>query len=320
MRAFRRGFKKAKRIVRLPFEWLGIILAVAIIAPMPRRMMLALCDAVAAAGYRLDRSGRRRAEENLKIFYGRELPSRVRTIIIKRAYRNMARTLAHIFWTLWRGSKRVALAGELSESSKEILASRRPLVTVSGHLGCWEILSQLVQLSGIPITSAAKKIGSDGMTRLLIRSRRAVGQQIVLAEGAFMPLLKTLRDGNDIGLLVDQVVKPKDGGLWVEYFGRPVCVSAAPAFLSAKTKAPIGVAWSRPLKDGRYRCEFVRLVEHSGKPDVWGVTQTVTKELEKLIRRHPSCWTLNYNLFRKHPKPDELQQLQKRLGGASAGC
>ncbi|MBR1870195.1 MAG: hypothetical protein IJ802_00005 [Kiritimatiellae bacterium] len=313
MKRTRKFLKRLKRIVRRPFEWLGIGLAVALITPMPRCILLAMCDFAAWCGYHIDRGGRRMAKANLAIIYGRELPVRTREMIIRRCYRNMARTLAHVFWTFWRGRARVTAAGELSPEAVQCLDATRPLITVSGHLGCWEILSQLVQMHGIPIMSVAKDIGSGGMTRLLMRSRRAIGQQIIPAEGAFLPLLQMLKAGNDIGLLVDQVVRPKDGGVWVRYFGRPVCVSAAPAFLGAKAKAAIAVAWSRPLKDGRYRCEVVRVFPHTGgKADIWGMTQDVTASLERIIRRHPDCWTLTYNIFRKHPKPEEAAQLEER--------
>jgi len=107
-------------------------------------------------------------------------------------------------------------------------------------------------------------------------------------------------------------VRPSDGGVWVRFFGRPHPVSAAPAFFAAKGKAPIAVAWSRPLKDGRYRCEMISTYSAADARDVWGVTQKCLSDLERVIRRHPSCWALNYNCFRKTPTPDELAQLEAR--------
>ena len=179
-------------------------------------------------------------------------------------------------------------------------------------MGCWELLSQLVYLQGRKIVSVAKDIGTPGMTELLMKSRRSLGQTIVRAEGAFHPLLQGLQEGADVGLLVDQVVKPDQGGVWVRYFGRPVPVSAAPAFLQAKTHAPIVVAWSRPLHDGRYRCEFVAEFPWTKGVDIWGRTQDCISAIERTIRRHPSCWVMNYRYFRKTPKEKDLAQLAAR--------
>ena len=305
--------RQIKRRIRRPFEWAGIFLAEIVFTHVPHRMLLAICDVLAAVGYRLDRYGRELSMTNLRIvFHGRPLPRRRAELIVRRSYRNMMRTIGHVFWTSRRAAERARAVGELSEASRDALARYRPAVTVSGHLGCWELLSQLVYLEGREIVSVAKDIGSHGMTELLMKGRRSLGQRIVPAEGAFRPLYEGMRGGADVGLLVDQVVKPKNGGVWVRYFGVPVPVSVAPAFLSAKTHAPILMAWCRPLKDGRYRCEMIAEMPWEKGMDVWLRTQVVMSALERTIRRHPSCWVLNYRYFRKRPTAEELAQLRRR--------
>ena len=89
-------------------------------------------------------------------------------------------------------------------------------------------------------------------------------------------------------------------------------VSAAPAFLQAKTHAPIVIAWSRPLHDGRYRCEFVAEFPWTKGVDIWGRTQDCISAIERTIRRHPSCWVMNYRYFRKKPSEKDLAQLAAR--------
>ena len=313
--------KKIKRILRIPFEWLGIGLGILVLSNLPRRWMLGFCDFVSAVMYRLDGRGRRLSLANLRVIYGKIKcdgilrpvkvynPTSAEEKIIRRSYRNMARTVGHAFWTCRNAVKRVKAAGEMSEDGKRFLAENRPAVTVSGHIGCWEILSQLAFLEGHPMMSVAKDIGTGGMTNLLMKSRTSIGQEIVHADGAFRPLMQGLKSGKSLGLLVDQLVKPKDGGIWVKFFGRPMPVSAAPAFFSAKGKAPIVVAWSRPLKDGRYRCEVVASYKYEEARDIRGMTQLCIADLERVIRRHPSAWVLNYRYFRKWPTEKEMADI-----------
>ena len=163
--------------------------------------------------------------------------------------------------------------------------------------------------------SVAKGIGTHGMTALLMRARRSIGQEIVPAAGAFKPLMQGLRDGKSLGLLVDQSVPAKEGGVWIRLFGRPMSVSAAPAFFSAKAKVPVVVAWSRPLKDGRYRCTLVARHAPEEARDIWRLTQAIADEIAGVVRRHPSCWVLNYNYYSNRPKPKDLAQLSEREGG-----
>ena len=324
--------KRFMRRLRRPFEWFGIWLGVLVLASLSHRMLFALCDFMAAVMYRVDVRGRKRALANLRIVMDTGdarsarynpnalgyAPTHAEELIIRRSYRNMARTVGHAFWTCRNAKARAAEAGEMCERGKRFLSENRPAVTVSGHIGCWEILSQLAFLEGHPMMSVAKDIGTGGMTKMLMKARTSIGQEIVHADGAFRPLMEGLKRGKSLGLLVDQIVKPKDGGIWVRFFGRPHPVSAAPAFFAAKGKAPIVVAWSRPLKDGRYRCEVVDVIPADDARDIWGTTQRCLRNLERVIRRHPSCWVLNYNCFRKIPTEKELAELEKRESAVKA--
>lgn len=318
------GQKELLRRLRRPFEWAGIGLGYLVFAFLPFRLLLAVCDAASAVMYFFDGRGRRLALFNLRVIersrgvssphYLQKDPTPGEKLIIRRSYRNMARTIGYAFWTCRNARKRAMRAGVMSGKGKVFLAANKPAITVSGHIGCWEILSQLAFLEGHAMMSVAKDIGTSAMTGLLMKARRSIGQEIVHADGAFRPLMQGLKDGKSLGLLVDQVVKPKNGGIWVYFFGMPVPVSAAPAFFAAKGKAPIVVAWSRPLKDGRWRCEVIADYPFSEARDVWGMTQRCLKDLERVIRRHPSCWVLNYRYFRKTPTPEELEKLKAKRG------
>lgn len=311
-----RRTKQFLRLLRRPFEWLGIGLGLAVFPLLPRRGLLVLCDFASRVMYRFDRRGRALALANLRIVRNVRAAqgpaTRAEETVLRRSYRNMARSVGYAFWTCVRAKARAAASGEMSAEGKAFLAANGPAVTVSGHLGCWEILSQLAVLEGHRMMSVAKDVGTRGMTRILMRARESIGQKIVRADGAFRPLMAGLRAGDSLGLLVDQVVDPKDGGVWVRFFGRPFPASAAPAFFAAKGKSPVAVAWSRPLKDGRWRCDVVRIYSPADARDIWGFTQRCLADLEEVIRRHPSCWVLNYRYFRKTPTADELAQLEAR--------
>lgn len=334
-----RKTRKLKHKLLAPFEWIGIALALCIIPWLSRRALFGLCDGLSRVMYVFDRRGKRRALRNLRIVRRHEPcfcpeqvyrevmfdpdrapydPTAAEERIIRRSYRNMARAVGYALWTIRRARERCAETGEMDARSKAFLAANRAAVTVSGHLGCWEILSQLVFLADHEVMSVAKDVGSDGMTRLLMRVRKSIGQEIVPAEGAFRPLMAGVRAGKSLGLLVDQSVSPKHGGVWVRFLGRPIPVSAAPAFFAAKGKVPIAVAWSRPLKDGRYRCETVDVITSEEARDIRSCTQRIATDLERIVCRHPSCWILNYNYFSTMPTPKDLAALINRVAVLSA--
>jgi len=187
--------RKVKRILLVPVEWLGILLGLLASCLLPYRGLLALSDIVSVIAYRIDRRGRVRSLDNLRILCGKcdrdeyapEFdpdtiaydPTPREALIIRRAYRNMARTIGHVFWTMCFAKRRVAAAGEMAPDCAAVLAANRPVVAVSAHVGCWEILSQLALLNGHCMMSIAKRIGTHGMTAMLMRARRSIGQEIV---------------------------------------------------------------------------------------------------------------------------------------------
>ena len=313
-----RKTRRFRRRLLVPFEWIGIGIALCIIPWLPRMALFALCDALAAVMYFFDRRGKRRALENLRIVRGRctglegtfdfdpdkadYRPTRAERLVIRRSYRNNARSVGYAFWTCVRAKTRCVATGEMDARTREFFAAHRPAIAVSGHLGCWEILSQLAFLEGHRMMSVAKSIGTLGMMALLMKVRQSIGQEIVMAAGAFRTLMQGLKDGKSLGLLVDQSVSRKKGGIWITFFGRPFAASPAPAFFAAKAKVPVLVSWSRSLAGGRYRFEFLAAHTPEEARDIRGLTQKIADELAAVIRRHPSCWILNYNYYSNKPE------------------
>jgi len=296
------------RKVRWPIEWFLIGLAQLIIPPLSLGALLRLAHWIADTAYLFDRRGKAIAAANLHVMFGaRMTPTRERALI-RRSYRNMARVLANIFWmsrdTLARVHDQVAFAPAVLDA----LRTHRPAITVSAHFGNWEILSQAAVANGIPMMSVAKLIGSPEMTDRLTALRSTIGQQIVPAEGALRHLLYALKHGTSIGLLIDQHTHVWEGGAWVNLFGVPAGVSLAPAALSRKLRVPIIFAWSRPLKDGRYRIEPGAVFLPDPALDDQARTQQLVAAFERVIRQHPSLWCLNYRRW-KYIRPEDDRTL-----------
>ena len=317
-----------KRQLMVPFEWIGIALVMCVIPWLPPRGFFAFSDLIAALMYVFDRRGKRRALENLRILRGKRTglksiflfePDRAaydataaERKIIRRSYCSMVRAVVYVLWTCVRAKRRCTQVGFLTEAGRKLMRENRPVVTVSGHIGLWENLPHLGFLEGHLMMSVSKEVGTGLMTRWLLQMRRSIGQEIVPATGAFKPLMAGVRNGRSLGLLVDQKVTPKHGGIWIRFLGVPMPAAPGPAFFAAKGKIPIVVAWSRPLKGGRYRCEIVDVIPAAEARDIWGTTQRIAADLERIVRRHPSCWVLNYNYFSTIPMPDDLAALAER--------
>ncbi|HRR32580.1 MAG TPA: lysophospholipid acyltransferase family protein [Kiritimatiellia bacterium] len=299
-----KGIKVYYRNARRPIEWLLIWLGKRIIPPLSLGALLRLSRWIGDVAYLFDCRGKAVAVANLRLMFGaRMTPARERALV-RRSYRNMARVLTNIFWMSRETLARIRDQATFAPAVIDALRAHRPAITVSAHFGNWEILSQAAVANGIPMMSVAKLIGSPELTSRLTALRSTIGQQIVPAEGALRHLLYALKHGTSIGLLIDQHTHVWEGGAWIDLFGVPAGVSLAPATLSRKLGVPIIFAWSRPLKDGRYRIEPGEVFLPDPTLDDQARTQQIVAAFEHVIRRHPSLWCLNYRRW-KYILPDD---------------
>jgi len=286
------------RALRVPFEWLAIGLGWAILPFLSRAGVLRLARLIADCGSAFDARGKAVCRANLRVMFpGRMTPHRER-VIIRHAYRNMMRVLLNIFWMSRNTRARMAEQVIFKPGLFEEIKKNIPAVTVSAHVGNWEILSQACVVNGFPMMSVAKEIGSAGMTALLTRARATIGQEIVPVEGAVRPLFRALKTGKSIGLLIDQHTNVWDGGTWVTFFGLSSGISLVPFTLARKCGVPIIFAWSRPLKDGRYRIEPGVILPPDPDAEDAARAQQIATAFERVIRRHPALWCINYRRWR----------------------
>lgn len=301
-------WKKTYRLLRRPFEWLLIGLAYLILPRLSYTALLRVAHFIATLVYRFDGRSRKIVHENLALMYpGRISPWREKAITVK-SFRNMAKVLLTLFWLSRDSKKRVQGLMSIKNEDLELIKSRAPMVLISAHLGNWEISSQVLVAHGIPVISVAKKIGSSLMTKKLVKMRSAVGQQIIPVEGALRPLIRALRQGQNVGLVVDQHINPWEGGTWVDFFGVPASFTMTPALLSRMCKVPVLFVWSRPLSSGKYSFQLGRLHTYDAKLSDQEKTVLMVQDFETIIRRHPSLWCLNYKLWRFITPGNDISQ------------
>ena len=293
------------RKLRRPLEWFGIWLAQSLIPCLSLRAVVCLADFASALAPLFDRRGEKIAKANLRLMFGPRLTPARERIIIRRSYRTMVRTVFNLFWLLRDTRARILAQVSFAPGALDSVRQHQPAVMLSAHLGNWELVAQGGVANGIPIMCVAKQIGTPAMTALLTRQRAAIGQEIIPIEGAVRPLIRTLKAGKSVGLLVDQHMEVAEGGVWCTFFGLPVCVSATPATLSRKLGIPIMFVWARPLKCARYRIECSDVFTPDPSVPDTVRTQQLSDAIERVIRRHPSYWCLTYRRWREIKTGDD---------------
>jgi KDO2-lipid IV(A) lauroyltransferase len=160
------------------------------------------------------------------------------------------------------------------------------------HTGNWDLAGAWVAQAA-PCTAVVERLEPPELYEWFNEVRHRLGFETVpLGPHAGATLMRHLRDNRALGLLCDRDVG--GSGVEVEFFGERTTLPGGPATLALRSGAPI-------LPSAAY---FDDAVGHRGvigapipsertgrlRDDVVRVTQTLTNELEKLIRRAPTQW------------------------------
>ena len=261
---------------------------------LSRRRMLAAARVLGALGMGFDRHGRRVAEANLRVLYGRRMnPARSRTLVLG-SYRRAAAIALDSIWFGRDTRNRVEAWTCMDELRRSDLMSARPALVVAAHFGNWEMTLLVGGFAGIPLVAVVKEQWSPLITARANRMRSALGVRLVFAGGALRALLKELRAGNVAGFVLDQHTAPEEGGVWIDFAGLPAAVSNGVALLSRRFDAPVylGIPYAR--KDGRYDIRVSPAMRAAPAESDAAFTQRIVNGLLRHIRRHPSQWMLMY--------------------------
>jgi len=296
--------KNVKQYLISKLQWLPITLGHLILPLLSRRMLLRLVKGVAFLGLLFDKRGRRLATENIAFVFPKLSKKRKHAILVG-SYRSMTRVLLDLFWFSHADAKQVQQWAPLPPSWKSFLEKPGPKVIVTAHHGNWEMAGQIVVTHGFSLMSVGRPLGTEATTRKLNTFRSRFGQEIVLSDGAVMPLLRALHKGKNVALLADQHLATKKGGLWTTFLGHPAQLAPTPAFFAQQIKSPtIFVSYLQARPDGQYRGIPPIKVSCKEGESLEVITQRVADASSKLIRRFPTQWLFAYRLWRYIPLSD----------------
>jgi KDO2-lipid IV(A) lauroyltransferase len=172
-------------------------------------------------------------------------------------------------------------------------AEGRGVVAVTGHVGHWELLGWAFVRQGIPLHVIARDNVDARLTGLVDGFRAQGGVRSILRgrPGAAVGMLRALRRGDALGLLIDQDTRVQS--VCVPFFGTLASTPRAPADLTLRTGAATVVVFLQRGADGRYHFSGTQLsVERTGndETDVLALTKAYSQAIETAVRRAPEQW------------------------------
>jgi Kdo2-lipid IVA lauroyltransferase/acyltransferase len=294
-------------LVRLIFAVLGLF---------PRRIRLSAGKGLGLGLYLLSPRHRRMARANLDRAFGDRRSREEKSRIARASFAHLGLLLCDsmAFAKVDPGRLDRIAVFEGLENVRGAYARGKGVFVFSGHYGNWEMVALLQGYLGLPLAMVTRPLDNPHLERRMYRYRTLSGNRVIHKRGAAREVLRAIRQGLGVAIVIDQNVRGEDG-IFVDFFGTPASTTPALATLAIKTEAPIVPVFGVPLPDGRYRIRYLPEVEvrRTGdtKRDILELTQTCTRIIEEQVRRQPEYWVWMHRRWRTRP-PQERSDVSAR--------
>ncbi len=200
--------------------------------------------------------------------------------------------------------------GHITVKNKEILdaanASGRPILFITAHLGNWEALPfYLNRHIDTPMALVYRAPNNPWVSNLLKKLRgEGTEQQLAKGKKGAKEIVKIIKEGKNIGMLVDQKMNE---GIPVPFFGKHAMTVTSVAQLALKYDCLVLPVYCQRNDDNT---SFTIIVEEEFKPintgqlskDIEATMRLVNEKMEQWIKQKPAQWLW---IHRRWPKKND---------------
>lgn len=272
---------------------------------LPEGAAQSLMAALGRLGYFVARGERRKTMRHLRQVYGEKKSASELRELGKAVFENLGKSACTAIRTkyyLELGIEKFVQVEGLENLDRE-LEKGCGVLGITGHIGCWELLAAYLARRGCPLAVVGRKLYDPRLDRILVGWREEAGLVNLPREGAARRMLKWLREGKMIGVLIDQ-----DTGVeseFVDFMGRPAKTPIAPMLLAQKAGAAIVPMAIRLQRDGRHFvriCPALELLPDDGtRPVRRQNLEKCSKAVERFILEAPDQWVWMHERWKSSP-------------------
>lgn len=282
---------------------------------MPRRFRLTLGRLAGALVFALDARHRKETIHHLDLAFGESKDEKEKVAIARGAFEHFGAMFFELMTLGNASGERIGRIVEFEglENYEKARAAGKGVVLVAAHFGNWEVHAIAHGHRLGPIGVVARVQDNPYFTRWLEKIRTASGNRVLYKERALKGMLRLLKKGETIAVLVDQNVA-KESGVFVDFFGRQAAATPVVSWLAVKTGAALIPVFTLPLSDGRYRLIYDQPIDanlYRLQPRARAVqelTQRAASVLESYVRRHPQFWLWMHRRWKTRPADEAVTE------------
>ena len=275
------------------------------IPKLSKQRCVRLANFIGEMAFRLDSRSRAIALANLECVFGDDYSAEERRQIAAASFRNFARTMLELFW-VQRLNRENHEEWILGEGMELITAQMREkgvgAVFMCVHQGNWEMANAYCGFQNHPNLTVAEDFKNPALTEIFARVREKAGNRVIAQENAILKMLRAVKRGESVGMMIDLGVHPSQAATVLTSFGRVSSTPLIHAALAQRAGAILVPMETEPLPDGRCRVRIQPPVEWPEGASIRQIAQLCWERLEPIVRQRPWEYLWSYKHFRHRPK------------------
>lgn len=224
-----------------------------------------------------------------------------RNRIVDGVFRNIARLLVAMarFPDIDKTNVSKWISYEGLENYRCAKSMGRGVLVATAHLGNWELSAFSHALMTEPMNVMVRALDNPLVDDLVEKRRTLSGNRLVYKRDAARAVMRALRNGEAVGILIDQNTAPSEG-VFINFFNKAACAGSGFVKLAYRANAPVipGFAfWDETTK--RYVLRFYPEIRMSG--DEVADTHRIHAHFEEIIRQYPDQWMWIHRRWKTRP-------------------
>lgn len=274
---------------------------------LPKHLVYAFCKTIARLFFKFNQRRSSLTLKNIHLAYPEKSDEEV-LLLAKASYESLALTLAEILLML---NDKITIE-EMVENTDEAIAklslftqeNLNGTVILTGHFSNWELAAHFLAKNGYPMLAVGRK-GNNTLIeeKLTTPFREKYGNKNVYKSAAVVAMVKQLKRGCNVGLLIDQ----KSGGansIKLTFFNHPADTVNSVALLKLKYNPLILPIFAARQPNGKYKmlvkepATYTAEEEKDEEVRIQKITQRYNDIIEEVIREYPEQWFWMHDRWR----------------------
>ena len=261
---------------------------------IPRKQSFRLGNALGSLWFFIDKKHRDIALENLTCAFGQEKTPREIDRLAQQIFQHFGQVLFEIGWSLHLQERDFTNYFRIEGLShyKNAYAKNKGILLLMAHVGNWELLPIPAAMAAIPSAIVFRPLDFEPLNQFFINLRSRFGARMIAKGDGMRGILKSLRQGECVALLMDQRVNWTKS-LPVDFFGRKAYTHKSMAMVALKTGVPVVPLFLIRDQAGftaKFGAEVPLYKTGDRTKDLMENTLRYNRIIEDIIRQYPDQW------------------------------